>query len=300
MCRTVGNLNRMKGKKPPDKYHCPLRGKSSAYRSLHRKPLARTRILGLLCILVSTLSGAFEGTDLFRTTFADIDGIFPPAMNSPARLPDQPVWLSLGHGQPRGFKWAAYNTASTGGRVGSWRGAAGIWRSGDKLYRETSLSAAAALEVRKRLTAGLSLAWHEVSISGYDSIEGELLIGIALKAPLTESLDVAVWYSGQTPGRKRAYESLTRQLYQLAVISRVGEHTTWTLAVEKTPPLALRQLAEVCFVSRKKLTFQIGYRTTPGMPYAGAQVPLRRLLLSVRLNYHPIFGLSTAFGFAFK
>ncbi len=290
----------MKGKKTLDRYNSLSHGKNSACRSLHRKPLARTGILGLFCILASTLSGAFEGTDLFRTAFYGVDGIFPPAMNNPARLPDQPVWLSLGLGQPLGCKWAAYNSASIGGQAGSWRAAAGIWRSGDKLYRETSLSAAAAVELRKRLTAGLSLAWHEVSISDYDPVEGELLVGIALSAPLTESLDVAVWYSGQTPGRKRAYESLTRQLYQLAVISRVGEHTTWTLAVEKTPPFALRQLAEVCFVSRKKLTFQIGYRTAPGIPYAGAQVPLRRLLLSVRLNYHPIFGLSTAFGFAFK
>jgi hypothetical protein len=290
----------MKGEKNLARYsNLPL-GKGSACRGFHLKPLASAGILGLFCILVSTLSGAFEGPDLFRTAFAGIDGIFPPSMNSPARLPDQPVWLSLGHGQPLGFKWAAYNTASIGGRAGSWHAAAGIWHSGDELYRETSLSAAAAGELRQRLTAGLSLAWHKVTISGYGPIQGELLIGIALNAPLTENLDVAVWYSGQTPGRQRAYESLTRQLYQLAVISRVGEHITWTLAVEKTPPLALRQLAEVCFISRKKLTLQIGYRTAPSMPYIGAQVPLRRLLLSVRLNYHPIFGLSTAFGFAFK
>ncbi|UCH62248.1 MAG: hypothetical protein JSU77_10635 [Fidelibacterota bacterium] len=290
----------MKGKNPLDKYHYPLCGKSSTNRSLHRKPLARIGILGLFCILASTLSGAFEGSDLFRIAFAGIDGILPPTMNSPARLPDQPVWLSLGHGRPWDCKWAAYSTASFGGRVGSWRAAGGVWYSGDELYRETSLSAAAAGEVRKRLIAGLSLAWHEVNISGYDPIEGELLLGIGLNAPLTETLNVAVWYSGQTPGRKQAYESLTRQLYQLAVISRIGKQTTWTLAVEKTPPLALRQLAEVCFATRKNLTFQIGYRTIPSMPYAGAQVDLRRLQLSARLNYHPIFGLSTAFGFAFK
>lgn len=253
-----------------------------------------------ICLLVEIAAGAFEGSDLFRTTAAWVEGIFPPAMNSPARLPDQPLWLSLGRGQPLGRSWAAYSTVSIGGRVGSWHGAVSVWRSGDELYRETSLSAALARQMRSRLTVGLSLAWHEVTISGWDPVEGELLIGFALSTPLTGNLDVAVWYSGQTLGRKRAYESLTRQLYQLAVISSIGESATLTLALEKTPPFALRQLVEVSLVSRREATLQIGYRTAPGMPYVGAQVLLRRLLLSVRLNYHPIFGLSTAFGFSFK
>ncbi len=290
----------MKGRRSLSKYSRLLRGRSRAGFSPLRKPLALTEILGFVCILASTLSGAFEGSDLFRAAFTGVDGVFPPAMNSPARLPDQPLWFSLGRGQPLGRSWAAYSTVSIGGRVGNWRSAASVWRSGDELYRETSLSAALARQIRNRLTAGLSLAWHEVTISGWNTVEGELIIGFALSTPLTESLDVAVWYSGQTLGRKRAYENLTRQLYQLAVISSIGESTTLTLALEKTPPFALRQLVEVSLVSRREATFQIGYRTAPGMPYVGAQVPLRRLLLSVRLNVHPIFGLSTAFGFSFK
>ena len=290
----------MKGKSSRGNFTNLSRVKSRTCSNRRWRPGFPAATICLLWALTGTATGAFEGADLFRTTLAGVKGIFPPAMNSPARLPDQPVWLSLGRGQPLGRAWAAYSTASLGGRIGNWRVATGIWSSGDELYRETSLAAALAKRTRNRLSAGISLAYYKVSIGGFDPIKGELLIGLALAAPLTESLDVAVWYSGQPPTQKRAYESLARQLFQLAVTRRSGENYAWSLAVEKTPAYALRQLAEVSVIAWREVKLQLGYRTAPGMPYVGVELPLRRLLLSVRLNYHPIFGLSTAFGFAFK
>lgn len=290
----------MKEKRFRGRYTNPIYGKHSACPGLHRRPHIHTKIICLFWILTGSLFGAFEGADLFRTTVTGVDGIFPPAMNNPARLPDQPIWLSMGRGQPLGRSWAAFNSVSLGGRVKTWRGAAGVWSSGDELYRETSLTAALAKRIPNRFTAGFSLAYHRVTIKGFDPIEGELLVGAALTAPLTERLEVDVWYAGQTLGRARAYESMARQLFQLAVTSRIDAHYTWTLAVEKTPRYSLRQLAEINLVTRREMALQLGYRTAPGVPYLGLQVPIRRLRLLVRVNYHPIFGLSTAFGFAFQ
>jgi len=290
----------MKGRKSNSKDAGPSHGISLTRPSLCREPLNRTTIFYLFLTLTGALSGAFEGADLFRTAATGVDGIFPPAMNSPARLPDQPLWLSLGRGRPLGLSWATYSCASIGGQIKTWRGAASVWSSGDSLYREICLTAALARQVRHRLTAGLSMAYHRVTIAGFKPPESELLMGVALTVPLTENLDASIWYSGVSLSRKEAYESLTRQLFQLAVASRIGENTTWTLAVEKTPGYDLRQLLEVNLVSRRDVSLQLGYRTAPGLPYAGARVPIKRLVLSVRLNYHPIFGLSTAFGFAIK
>ena len=261
-------------------------------------PVARSILL--LWASVAVLSGAFEGANLFRITTAPLDGIFPPAMNNPARLPDQPLWASLGQGRPMGFAWAAYNAVSLGGRYGPWRSAAGIWTSGDELYSETSFTAAVARQVGRRLTAGLSLSYNEVSIKGFDAGAGEYVAGLAIVAPLSESIDFSVWYGGQPLKRSQAYQSLTRQLVQMGLSARRRGGFSGTLAVEKTPGFPLSLLAEVNLTARSDMDLELGYRTGPGLPYAGARLTIRRLVLSVRMNYHPLFGFSSAFGFAFR
>ncbi len=254
----------------------------------------------LILILTSTLNAAFEGAEYFRTVFTGVDGILPVSMNCPAQLPDQDVWLSIGHGQPLGYAWAAYSTIGVGGSTGRWRGATGAWFSGDKLYRETSLSAALSRDLHNRLTVGLSLAYHDIDISGYDTITGELLFGGAVKTELTDRMDVTIWYNGQTLTRDRAYGSLARQLYQLAVSSRIGENNVLVFAIEKTPPFVLRHLVEIDLLVWQELTLLAGYRTAPALLYAGIQVPYRRINLSIRASAHPIFGISTAFGLSFR
>ncbi len=254
----------------------------------------------LLWVSVAMLSGAFEGANLFRTTTASLDAIFPPAMNNPARLPDQPLWASVGRGQPMGYAWAAYSAVSLGGRYGPWRSAAGIWTSGDEIYSETSFTAAVARQAGQRVTAGLSLSYNKVSIKGFDAGPGEYAAGLAITTPLSESIDFSVWYGGQPLKRSQAYQSLTRQLVQLGLSAQSGGGFAGTLAVEKTPGFPLSLLAEVNLTARGGMDLELGYRTGPGLPYAGVRLALRRLLLSVRMNYHPIFGFSTAFGFAFR
>ncbi|UCD37923.1 MAG: hypothetical protein JSW54_00085 [Fidelibacterota bacterium] len=221
-------------------------------------------------------------------------------MNNPALLPEQPLYGSFGRGQPLGRSWAAFNTFSLGGRLGTWRGSAGVWTSGDELYRELSLTTALAKRLGSRLDAGLCLAYHRVTIKDFDPIKADFLIGAALNAPLSDDISVGVWYGNQPWGRKRAFQSLTRQLFQLSVNAHIGENTSWTIAAEKTPPFTLRQLVEIRHLTKRGIQLQLGYRTGPGMPYLGVQLPLLRLLLSVRVNIHPIFGLSTAFGLAFQ
>ncbi len=244
-------------------------------------------------------SGAFEGADLFRTMSGRVDGIFPPAMNCPARLPEQPFWLGLGRGQPLGRSWAAFQTVSLGGRVKTWQGAVSLWSSGDELYRETNYTATLAKRLPTGLVAGLSLSYLKVLVDGFDPVPGQPLMGIGVAAPLTTRLDASVWYSGQPLDRKQAYESLAQQLFQLALNARIGELYHWTVALEKTPSYTLRQLSEISITSPQGVQIRLGYRTSPGMPFAGAQVSLKRLVFSLLVNYHPIFGLSTAFGFAF-
>lgn len=261
-------------------------------------PVARSLLL--LWASVAMLSGAFEGANLFRTTTAPLDGIFPPAMNNPARLPDQPLWASLGQGRPMGYAWAAYSAVSFGGRYGPWRSAAGIWTSGDELYSETSFTTAVAKQAGQRVTAGLSLSYNKVSIKGFDAGAGEYVAGLAIITPLSESIDFSVWYGGQPLKRSQAYKSLTRQLVQIGLSARRSGGFAGTLAVEKTPGFPLSLLAEVNLTAWGGMDLELGYRTGPGLPYAGARLALRRLLLSVRMNYHPIFGFSSAFGFAFR
>ena len=251
-------------------------------------------------ILTSTLYAAFEGAEHFRTAFTGIDGIFPVSMNCPAQLPDRDIWLSMGYGQPLGCAWAAYSVIGVGGSIGSWRGAADAWLSGDKLYRETSLSAALSRQLHNRLTVGLSLAYHDVDISGHNTSNRELLFGGAVKTELSDRMNVTIWYNGQTLAREQAYESLARQLYQLAVSSRIGDNNVLVIAIEKTPPFALRQLVEIELLVWQELTLLAGYRTAPALLYAGVQLPYRRVSFSIRVSAHPIFGISTAFGLAFK
>ncbi|MEE9162438.1 MAG: hypothetical protein V3U35_05645 [Candidatus Neomarinimicrobiota bacterium] len=246
------------------------------------------------------LSAGLEGADLFRTVGAGVDGIFPPAMNSPARLPTRPFWLALGWGQPLGQPWASYGAASLGGTVRAWRGAASVWHSGDDLYRETNITAAVARQVGGLFSAGASLGYASVAIPDLDHVEGVFLIGAILTAPLGEHSELSVWYAGLSLSSEKAYQSLTRQLFQLALMARSGQATRWIAAVEKTPGYELRQLAEVNLGAWRDITLQLGYRTSPGLPYAGARVPLGRTAVSLRVNLHPLFGLSTALGISFK
>ena len=117
---------------------------------------------------------------------------------------------------------------------------------------------------------------------------------------LTDKIDATIWYNGQTLARDRAYESLARQLYQLAVSSRIGDNNILVFAIEKTPPFALRHLVEIDLLIWQELKLLAGYRTAPALLYAGIQLPYRRLCLSIRASAHPIFGISTAFGLSFR
>lgn len=254
----------------------------------------------VLCLCLTPLSGAFEGAGLFRTVGGGAEGIFPPAMNNPARLPDRPLWLALGWGQPLGLPWASYGSASLGGAIHDWRGAAGVWSSGDEIYREVSLSAALARHIPELFTAGFSLVYNQVSIQDFPPAQSELLIGLGIVAPFTTSSEFSLWYAGQTLTDEQAYQSLGRQLYQLAVSSRAGAAARWTLALEKTPGYDLRQLAEFNLLARQGAALQLGYRTSPGTTYVGVQLPLRRLSVSLRVNIQPLFGLSTAIGISYK
>jgi hypothetical protein len=256
--------------------------------------------LCLLWILVSQIYGAFEGSEFYRAALAGVDGICPVAMNNPALLPEYPIWASLGQGQPLGLSWATFRTASLGGQVGAWRGAAGVWTSGDKLYRETSLSAALGTQFRNQLRAGISLTYQQVTIKDFESLDRDLLLGAALSSPLKDNLRINLWYGGISLNRDRALESLGRQLFHLAANARVGDHVRWTVAIEKTPPFPIRQMVEICLVTKAEMRFLIGYRTTPAIPFLGAQLPIRRLSFSVRMHAHPIFGFSTAFGLSYK
>ena len=152
----------------------------------------------------------------------------------------------------------------------------------------------------RRLTAGVSLSYNAVSIKGFDAGAGEYVAGLALVAPLSESIDFSVWYGGQPLRRSQAYQSLTRQRVQMGLSARRSGGFTGTLAVEKTPAFPLSLLAEVNLAARGGMDLELGYRTGPGLPYAGARLTIRRLVLSVRMNYHPLFGFSSAFGFAFR
>lgn len=290
----------MRRSKPPSSNSSLTPRQNSPGLCTSRRLIYLKTLTVIIGILTSTLHAAFEGAEHFRTAFAGVDGIFPAAMNCPAQLPDQDVWLSAGYGQPLGCTWAAFSAVGAGGSIGSWRGAADAWFSGDKLYRETSLSAALSRELHNRLTVGLSLVYYDVDIIGNDAINGELLFGGAVKTELTDRTDVTVWYNGQTLTRDRAYDSLVRQLYQMAVISRIGENNVLVLAIEKTPPFALRHLVEIDLLVWRDLTLMAGYRTAPALLYAGVQLPYQRVSLSIRATAHPIFGISTAFGLSFK
>ncbi len=254
----------------------------------------------LVCLSLTPLSGAFEGADLFRTVGGRPEGIFPPAMNNPARLPDLPLWFALGWGQPLGLPWAGYGAASMGGKARAWMGAAGVWNSGDELYREVSLSAALARHIPGLFTAGFSLAYNQVSIQNFPLKQSEIIFGLGLVAPFTGSSEFSLWYAGQTLTDEQAYQSLGRQLFQLAISSRPASALHWTLALEKTPGYELRQLAEFNLMVWPGAALQLGYRTNPGTPYVGARLPLRRLALTLRANIQPLFGLSTAIGISYK
>ena len=246
------------------------------------------------------LPAAFEGAELFRATLINCDGIYPPALNSPARLPASRLWASFGRGVPFGRSWAAGQQGSVGGSIRSWRGALSGWNSGDRLYRETSITTALSRELLPNAHFGLSLTYNQVSIEDFDPPQSELLIGLGLAGALTRNTNFSVWYSGLAPDDSRAYESLARQLFQLALLHPGQNGFGWALGLEKTPAFKLRQLIELSFGAGKWIDLLLGYRTHPNMPVAGAQLSVARVQLHFRVIYHPVLGISTAFGLALK
>ncbi|UCH10352.1 MAG: hypothetical protein JSU61_00205 [Fidelibacterota bacterium] len=258
------------------------------------------KLFCLIWILTSDVFGAFEGTEFFRASLAGMDGICPAAMNNPALLPEYPIWASIGQGQPLGLSWASFRTASLGGQAGVWRGAAGVWTSGDKLYRETSLSAALSRPFRNQFWAGLSLTYQQVTIKNVKPRNGDVILDAAFSSPLNDHLRINLWYGGIPLHRDQAYTSLGRQLFHLAANARVGDSMHWAVAIEKTPPFPIRQSVEICLLTKTDMRFLIGYRTTPATPFLGLQLPVKRLSFSVRMHVHSIFGFATAFGLSYK
>ncbi len=254
----------------------------------------------LFCLQVGPLTAAFEGAQLFRAILVDCDGIYPPALNSPARLPDSRFWVSFGRGVPFGYPWAAAQQGTIGGGYRSWRAAVSAWTSGDRVYRETSLTTALAKSLRSNLTIGFNLTYNQVAIEDLDYNQSEILYGVGLTVPLTEATFFSVWYSGLAPNDTRAYESLARQLFQLALIHPRQDGVGWAVGLEKTPDFDLRRMVEISFGTGRLFGLLVGYRTHPGMPMAGARLSVARLQLNFRVLNHPILGISTAFGLAFQ
>ncbi len=270
-----------------------------SFRGMLSRFPAELRLAGMIVLLTASLPAAFEGAELFRATLPTLDGIHSPALNSPARLPDQRWWSSVGRAVPFGQSWAAGQQLSLGGSYGSWRGAVAAWGSGDRLYKETQATMALARELLTGLSAGASLTYNQVAIRD-EPLQSEILLGIGLAGDLTDDILFSLWYSGLAPDDTRAYESLGRQLFQLALLHPGGEHYGWALGLEKTPGFKLRQLLEISVGGGGRLELLLGYRTNPSLPFIGTRVSLSHRQLFARVNYHPIFGLSTAFGLALK
>ncbi len=267
--------------------------------TLSRFP-AELRLAGIVALLAAPLPAAFEGAELFRATLATLDGIHSPALNSPARLPDQRWWSSIGRTVPFGQSWAAGQQISLGGNYRFWRGAVAAWSSGDRLYKETQVTTALARELLAGFSAGVSLTYNQVAIRDFEPVQSEMLLGFGLAGDLTDNMIFSLWYSGLAADDTRAYESLARQLFQLALVHPAGDNYGWALGLEKTPGFKLRQLLEISIGSGGRLELLLGYRTHPSLPFVGTRVTLSRLQLFARVNHHPLLGLSTAFGLALK
>lgn len=266
----------------------------------HHTQRFQLSIVLFFCLLGGPLPAAFEGAELFRTTLIDCDGIYPPALNSPARLPDSRFWVSFGRGVPFGHRWAAAQQGTIGGSYRSWRAAVSTWSAGDRVYRETSLTAALARNLMSDLTIGFNLTYNQVAIEDFDYNQSEILFGVGLTTPLKQATIFSVWYSGLAPNDTRAYESLARQLFQLALIHPRQDGIGWAVGLEKTPEFDLRQMVEISFGAGRLFGLLMGYRTHPGMPMLGARLSVARLQLNFRVLNHPILGISTAFGMAFQ
>ena len=268
----------------------------------HRLPSSSLILCFLALLPDPRLWGAFEGISLFRPASRVFDAIIPAALNNPARLPTAPFWVTAGTGRPLGVAWAQYETVSIGGRIDRWRGAASLWTSGDRYYRESSASVSAGIDAVAGLSAGLSIIYNQVVVSGTDLhfSKDELLVGAAVTVPLTPRTDLSVWYDGQPVRRRQAYGSMARQLFQAAIRSQLRPSLDGALAVEKTPGFPLRQLAEVTGTVGAHIAVLMGYRTRPGVPYAGLRLAVSKFHFSVLVTYSSVFGVSPAFGLTFK
>ncbi len=277
---------------------CP--GRRESFRGTLSRLPAELRLAGMVALLAVPVPAAFEGAELFRATLSTLDGIHSPALNSPARLPDQRWWSSVGRTVPFGQSWAAGQQLSLGGSYRFWRGAVAVWSSGDRLYKETQATIALAREPLAGFSAGASLTYNQVAIRDFEPVQSEVLLGFGLAGDLTDDMIFSLWYSGLAPDDTRAYESLARQLFQLALLHPARNNYGWALGLEKTPGFKLRQLLEISIGGGGRLELLLGYRTHPSLPFVGTRVTLSRLQLFARVNHHPLFGLSTAFGLALK
>lgn len=264
--------------------------------------LAPVRTAVVLAVLMgaSPTFGALEGLALFQPLYFSTDRITPLALITSARLPDSPIWAAAGRGNLLNQKWADYNTLAVGGSFGKWRAAGTIWSAGDDLYRESIGVASLARPIGQNIVGGLSISHAWIQIKDAAVVEPQNTLGLSAAGEIGQRVGFTLSYNGLNIGSQATSENFMRQDYRLGLYSNKSGLVNWALGIAKTPGFAMRYGAGIEVALLRNLSVDAGYRTNPAMPYVSARFSLGRVVLSVRVIQHDIFGISKGFGLSFK
>ena len=162
---------------------------------------------------------------------------------------------------------------------------------GSSLYRETSLSLAAAREIGNNLSVGMSVTSHELTIKNYGSTR-TFALTVSADYEIAADLRWALQYRNVNSPRIGTSEELLPQVVTSGILFSPSEQLTASLEVEK----------DLLFTPRFKfgggwspipgLRFAAGFATNPSQATAAIQITLKGQKISYAVATHPALPVS--------
>lgn len=182
----------------------------------------------------------------------------------------------------------------TGMQWQGWNVAGGIQSFGFSLYRETSVSAAAATMLRPGVAAGIAVHWHHVSVSRYGN-GNTFSIDVGSSLALSEMFRFGAAIQNITGAGFGVDDDIPRSMTAGFAIplERFG---TFTIDAVKQEQGAAAYRTGVQLKVHGSVTVSAGTQSDTGILFGGCSF----IVLSFRLDYavslHPVLGMSQTIG----
>jgi len=162
---------------------------------------------------------------------------------------------------------------------------------GSSLYRETSLSLAAARDIGNDLSVGMSITSHELTIKNYGSTRA-LALSISADYEIASDLQWALLYRNVNSPRIGTSEELLPQVITSGIIFSPSEHLTAVLEVEKDLLFTPRFKYGGSWSPIPELRLAAGFVTNPSQVTSAIQITMKGQKISYAVSTHPALPIS--------